>query len=196
MLSSYTPHYPPLTSSPHRGNEECRTDSRKHRFVDGKSLGAIIPGALIFQHPLEGPPSHIQNGPRETPVPRYVQVLHHQNRLGFRQLTCAGSPGGCRGCCDARRDTAFSSLKLFACAPVLSRATAAFFCFRERCFERRPFPEVWGHRSLPNPTVRHVDAQHILRFLDLPGLGIQALLTNERTASREMVAERTRAFSD
>jgi hypothetical protein len=45
-----------------------------------------IPGALILQHPPEGPPPHIQNGPRETPVPRYVQVLHHQNRLGFRQL--------------------------------------------------------------------------------------------------------------
>jgi hypothetical protein len=48
-----------------------------------------IPGALILQHPPEGSPSHIQNGPRETPVPRqapHVQVLHHQNRLGFRQL--------------------------------------------------------------------------------------------------------------
>ena len=36
-------------------------------------------------------PSHIQHGPRETPVPRqapHVQVFRHQNRPGFRR------PGG------------------------------------------------------------------------------------------------------
>jgi len=98
-----------------------------------------LPGALIRQHPLEGPPSHIQNGPRETPVPQYVQVLHHQNRLGFRQLTCAGSPGECCGCGDATRNMAFASLREetihFRPCPV--SGSRAFFCFSERCFERR-----------------------------------------------------------
>ena len=48
-----------------------------------------VPGALVFQQPPEGSPSHILDGPGKAPVPRqtpHIQVLHHQNRLGFRQL--------------------------------------------------------------------------------------------------------------
>jgi len=51
-------------------------------------MGAI-PGALILQHPPEGPPPRILDGPGKAPVPRqapHVQVFHHPNRLGFRQL--------------------------------------------------------------------------------------------------------------
>jgi hypothetical protein len=70
---------PAAARAPLRGREV----PRRHN-----EMGAI-PGALILQHPPEGPPPRIQNGPGKTPVPRqapHVQVLHHQNRLGFRQL--------------------------------------------------------------------------------------------------------------
>jgi hypothetical protein len=185
-----------------------------------------IPGALILQHPPEGPPPHIQNGPRETPVPRqapHVQVLHHQNRLGFRQLggdLVQEVLANVAGCGDATGPGATwpsrsCGRKLFAFAPPLSpdpallpsSSASARAASNGASKAARPSPEASGPRSAFHPTARQKPpAPHRCPpHPPVPGppgardpgrSTSQVRLTNQRSASREMVAERMRAFSD
>ncbi len=158
-----------------------------------------IPGALTLPHPPEGSPPPIPDGPGKAPVPPqapYVQVLHHPNRLGFRQLRGdlvekvpadvldpTMQPGQAQGrlLVVAREDRPLSLLPRLR-IPIYYRPLLLAGERLRTPLQKPQGPRqgLWGFDSRAVRENREgfqapIDAHPILRPLDLPGLGVRAL---------------------